>query len=195
MNQTETQLGQIAEEYPIPFQKGDCFKTAQLALLKGLVPEGSVYCEGIVVCPHTPFFVEGVPSLVAQAIVHGFIRLPDGRILDPILASAGADVGHYVFKTYTLDEILNHHMNSDGRWQITEQFGKAWVKICNWLKEYAGILTLDFDLSLSMAFSIVSEEACGRVRSVRHIRDCITVKQQDYKLAKRLYYQLKAENP
>jgi hypothetical protein len=182
-------LRETALEYNIAYKVGACFQTAQMAFRDNTVPEGSTYCEGVALalaakrCAVVPEYNN---AIVVDVIAHGFIKLPDGRILDPIMAK-GSDSAFYVYKEYSRQEVMANIKNGK-QIQITKNLSKAWVNMFTWMKENRGCLRFDFDLDLIAAFSIVSEQACGRNNSVGAIRSTMNVSKQYYKIAKDYYY-------
>ena len=192
-------LMKTALEYDIPFEVGGCFKTAQMAMFLNLVPEGSTYCEGVafpLACKRFAVIPELNNTITVDVIAHAWIKLPDGRMLDPIMANRGCDSAFYVYKEYSRDEVMINIKNGK-QIQITKNLSKAWIKMFNWMKENRGIVIREYDLDLIAAFAIVSEQACGRNNSVGAIRSNMNVSKQYYKIAKKYYtmFQNRVEVP
>jgi hypothetical protein len=189
----EQNLQATAAEFNIPFETGECFRTASQAIMFAGLPAGSLYCEGVV-CPldnQRYVYLHETNSLIEMVIAHAFILLPDGRILDPIMAENGINQATYVYKTFTTDEVVRHMVHQKQQmkpqWQMTKSFGKAWTKMFGWLDTFWGICTREWDLEMMAAFACVSEEVCHRSISVRSIREAQPVRKAYYKFAKKTY--------
>ncbi len=194
-------LQATADEFPMFYETGACFQTAQQGIMFGGLPAGSLYCEGVV-CPlDNPkyVFIPETGSLVEMVIAHAFILLPDGRILDPIMASNGVNNAYYVYKTYTTDEVVRHCLKQKESvkpvYQMTKTFNVAWTKMFAWLNDMWGICTREWDLEMMAAFACVSEEKCHRAISVRSIREAQPVRKAYYKYAKKVYSDMLNQKP